>query len=200
MRQDTLSDALASICAAFGRTAPSGVIRESVWSKVNHIPDEAVGWIVEQICDESKIPDNIGKAISQGWYAWQRANPQRLAKTRCESGCDSGWRHCWRQGERGRWVYFVAPCPVCQKREERILSPKELEASGAVVMPTGYSGGPLAFDRDKGYGALWPAGLEAGEPSRAREIARQRPDMRPDSQRLRHLPEREMGDAVGWGG
>lgn len=201
MRHDTLIFAMGMIYAAFGKPAPVGRVIDSVAARTQHIPDEAMAWIIEQICDEARLPENIGRAIVRGWDAWQQAHPERLAKAVCRLSCDAGYRHCWRNtgtADAARWAYFVAPCPACQRREVPILSTRELEAGGVVVMPGGFRGGPLEFDRQHGFGVLWPRGTVVGSGVDMRRVAGEMPSMRQERQRLAALTDNELRDAAGW--
>ena len=75
---------------------------------------------------------------------------------------------------------------------------RELRERGFVVMPVGYAGGPVQFDRDSELGALWPVGTPEGCGKRfLSATAEGKRDMRLDPLRLRAMSEAERADVVG---
>ena len=73
---------------------------------------------------------------------------------------------------------------------------RELREQGVVVMPVGYAGGPVQFDRDSELGALWPLGTREGT-GRHLLSASKSTDMHLDPLRLRAMSEAERADVVG---
>lgn len=71
------------------------------------------------------------------------------------------------------------------------VSLRELEEQGCEIMPVGYSGGQVAFDRDKGFGCLWPLGMDITAPRRKMRVG---VTLCQDYERLRHLTENERED------
>ena len=63
---------------------------------------------------------------------------------------------------------------------------RALERLGCRVMPPDYPGGPVAFDRDNGFGRFWPLGLDAARPRRTLRVG---VDMRPDPRRADPCPD-----------
>ena len=168
MTEMTLQDSLEVIYSTFGRSVPSIPVVRAIRSRVCDIPDQAMGWIVTRICDEERLPSNVGLAIAHGWNAWQRAHPRRIARGHCTAGCDNGHWHCWEKNNTGKWVYFVSPCRSCRVRDVPIPSVSDLKLAGVDVMPSGFSGGPLEYDRQRRYGCLWPLELQTARGAAAR--------------------------------
>lgn len=200
MNGNTFFDMMKDIYAIFNRPVPpeSSPFVMSVWERTSHIPDEAVGYIVGQIADEERMPQNMGRAILRAWESWQANNPGRMVHVRCHVCGDEGFFWCWKQDEEtGKYRHFLSPCPACRKAEYPLPSMQELRDSGIVVMPVDYAGGPVQFDRDSGLGALWPVGTQEGAGKRFVSVAEATPDMRLDPRRCRVLSEAERADVVG---
>lgn len=202
MNGDTFFGMMRNIYAVFNKPVPSdsSPFVMSVWERVNHVPDEAVPYIVNQIADEERMPQNVGRAILRAWESWQTNNPGRMVHIHCDVCGGDGFFWCWKQDEKtGKYQHFLSPCPACRKADYPLPSMRELRERGVVVMPVGYAGGPVQFDRDSELGALWPVGTPEGCGKRflsATEGEGKR-DMRLDPLRLRAMSEAERADVVG---
>ena len=86
MNGDTFFGMMRNIYAVFNKTVPSdsSPFVMSVWERVNHVPDEAVPYIVNQIADEERMPQNVGRAILRAWESWQANNPGRMVHIHCD--------------------------------------------------------------------------------------------------------------------
>jgi hypothetical protein len=169
MTYDNFLQALRRISAAFGRVIPAGAPLDTIWERAQSIPDEAVEYIVNRIRNEERLPSNPGLHFSRGWEAWMQDNPQRIAKMTCPVGCKAGYRDLWRRDEEGKWRHYVSPCPECSPSAVVAPSVRQLEESGAVVMPVNYPGGPAGFDRDNKFYAIYPEPRAEQEQARRQE-------------------------------
>ena len=86
MNGDTFFGMMRNIYAVFNKPVPSdsSPFVMSVWERVNHVPDEAVPYIVNQIADEERMPQNVGRAILRAWESWQTSNPGRMVHIHCD--------------------------------------------------------------------------------------------------------------------
>lgn len=197
MRQEKFNALLRQVYATFGRTPPVSDVRDVIWDKIRDVPDEAVPFMADQLCNRDELPRNVARALTEAWGAWKSANPARIVREHCPHCLDEGVFHCWAQEPgNGRWHKFAVPCPYCQTPEDGSRVPADLramKAAGVDIMPPDYAGGPVAYDRWRGYGCLWPADLDTGTP---RPQMRVGVDMRRDARRVRHIPARERQDTV----
>lgn len=197
MRQEKFNALLRQVYATFGRTPPVSDVRDVIWDKIRDVPDEAVPFMADQLCNRDELPRNVARALSEAWGAWKSANPARIVREHCPHCLDEGVFHCWAQEPgNGRWHKFAVPCPYCQTPEDGSRVPADLramKAAGVDIMPPDYAGGPVAYDRWRGYGCLWPVDLDTGTP---RPQMRVGVDMRQDGRRVRHIPARERQDTV----
>lgn len=197
MRQEKFNALLRQVYATFGRTPPVSDVRDVIWDKIRDVPDEAVPFMADQLCNRDELPRNVARALTEAWGAWKSANPARIVREHCPHCLDEGVFHCWAQEPgKGRWHKFAVPCPYCQTPEDGSRVPADLramKAAGVDIMPPDYAGGPVAYDRWRGYGCLWPADLDTGTP---RPQMRVGVDMRQDARRVRHIPARERQDMV----
>ena len=197
MRQEKFNALLRQVYATFGRTPPVSDVRDVIWDKIRDVPDEAVPFMADQLCNRDELPRNVARALTEAWGAWKSANPARIVRGHCPHCLDEGVFHCWAQEPgNGRWHKFAVPCPYCQTPEDGSRVPADLramKAAGVDIMPPDYAGGPVAYDRWRGYGCLWPADLDTGTP---RPQMRVGVDMRQDARRVRHIPARERQDMV----
>ena len=168
-----------------------------IWDKIRDVPDEAAPFLADQLCNRDELPRNVARALAEAWGAWKSATPARIVREHCPHCLDEGVFHCWAQEPgNGRWHKFAVPCPYCQTPEDGSRVPADLramKAAGVDIMPPDYAGGPVAYDRWRGYGCLWPADLDTGTP---RPQMRVGVDMRQDARRVRHIPARERQDTV----
>lgn len=197
MRQEKFDGMLRQVYATFGRTPPVGDVRAVIWDKIRDVPDEAAPFLADQLCNRDELPRNVARALTEAWGAWKSANPARIVREHCPHCLDEGVFHCWAQEPgNGRWHKFAVPCPYCQTPEDGSRVPADLramKAAGVDIMPPDYAGGPVAYDRWRGYGCLWPADLDTSTP---RPQMRVGVDMRQDARRVRHIPARERQDTV----
>ncbi len=192
MTEQTFSHLLGTVYATFGRPVPQGDIRAAIWLRVQDVPDEACGWIASKLCDEERLPANMGRALAQAWNAWLMEHPERFARAEACPECRDGWLDCWSE-QGGKWRHWVAPCPRCRATAGPAETREQLAARGVSVMPAEYRGGPLAFDRDNGFDAL---GAVSGVSTAWREAAQKLPDMLPDTRRFRALSDAELADVA----
>lgn len=197
MRSEKFDDLIRQVYATFGRAMPNGDVKAVIWDKVRDVPDEAVPFLADQLCNRDELPRNVARALTEAWGAWKSANPARIVREHCPHCLDEGVFHCWAQEPgKGRWHKFAVPCPYCQTPEDGSRVPADLramKAAGVDIMPPDYAGGPVAYDRWRGYGCLWPVELDTSTP---RPQMRVGVDMRQDDRRVRHIPARERQDTV----
>lgn len=197
MRQEKFDGMLRQVYATFGRTPPVGDVRAVIWDKIRDVPDEAAPFLADQLCNRDELPRNVARALTDAWGAWKSANPARIVREHCPHCLDEGVFHCWAQEPgNGRWHKFAVPCPYCQTPEDGSRVPADLramKAAGVDIMPPDYAGGPVAYDRQRGYGCLWPVELDTSTP---RPQMRVGVDMRQDDRRVRHIPARERQDVA----
>jgi hypothetical protein len=66
----------------------------NIWyDKLYYIPDEATGWIVNQIQELDTLPRNLPKFFRQYWRAWKSEHPEKMTgeKEPCNDCCDEGY-------------------------------------------------------------------------------------------------------------
>lgn len=103
----------------FSRQTPTQSARDLWYGKVEKIPGEALPWILDWIGrDRDSWPINLPKTVWAGWYAWQEANPKRVAPeatvhVECDApGCTDGY--LWLESDhRGRVYSAMAHCDRC---------------------------------------------------------------------------------------
>lgn len=201
MRLDTFEAGIDRIYTIFGMSRKPSKDMQLVWyTRLDHIPDEAVNFIVEQICDLESMPRNMTVAWKNYWSNWKTANPSKIVRQDCQLCRNTGARDCWaRPEDGGPWVHFMTPCPACQSNDTRMPMPlAELEAKGAIIMPVGYRGGPVGFDRDNGFGCLHHVSLDTSTPRKTMHVG---VNMKQDFKRVRHLPageREEYGQSASW--
>lgn len=197
MRRDVFATIIDRIYSTFGRTSPVGNVLTVIWSRAQDIPDEAAVAVADRICDEDRLPGNMGKAMYAGWLDWMERNPSRITnKSGCEQ-CDDGWMHCWSHTHGyadNRLLYWLAPCATCRPQADGASTASALTARKVLVMPAHYPGGALFFDRDNGLGVLYVLNGAQGDLSGKRPNVT---DMRRDMRRFSGLSEAEYADAVG---
>lgn len=197
MRQEKFDGMLRQVYATFGRAVPVGDVKAVIWEKVRDVPDEAAPFLADQLCNRDELPRNVARALSEAWGAWKSANPARIVREHCPHCLDEGVFHCWAQEPgNGRWHKFAVPCPYCQTPEDGSRVPADLRAmreSGIDIMPPDYEGGPVAYDRQRGYGCLWPVELDTSTPRKKMLVG---VDMKQDRNRVWHLPEAERQDVA----
>ena len=150
-----------------------------VFPKVQHVPSEAIAWILSRITDEAEtMPSNLGKAVIGGWNAWLMDNPDRRAKADAVDCPECNRGALLVQDAAGTTAVFA--CQVCNQAPAGWHRARrgDLFAQGWVLQPSEMA----AADR------------------KAELVRKQLPDARMDSQaetarRMRHIPEYEQGEA-----
>lgn len=168
MTSNIFDSMIGKIFATFGRNSPSREVREAIWDRVKDVPDEAALYMTEQLCNRDELPRNVGKALGDAWSAWKATNPSRIVREHCPHCLDVGAFHCWaREPQTGKWHKYAVPCPYCQTPADGSRVPADLRAmrdAGVDIMPPDFQGGPVEYDRWKGYGCLWPVDLDTSTP------------------------------------
>lgn len=142
-----------------------------VFPKVQHIPSEAVGWILGRITDEAEnMPSNLGKAVQGGWQAWLTDNPDRRAAREAHDCPECNRGVLFVQSEAGTAIFGCAYCNQAPGRYPR-SSREHLLGMGWQMQSS-----ETAYER--GHKADLPATGIDDEYERAR--------------RMRHIPESEQ--------
>lgn len=87
MNESEFSQAANDIAVFLGASAPTATKILAWMPKVERIPSEAIGYIVEKITDESdRMPANLPKAFREKFRLWQMENPEKTAQI-VQKGC-----------------------------------------------------------------------------------------------------------------
>ena len=87
MTLSEFSEAATHIADFLGASAPTATKLMAWMPKVENIPSEAVGYIIEKITDEAdRMPANLPKAFREKFRAWQMEHPEKVARV-VEPGC-----------------------------------------------------------------------------------------------------------------
>jgi hypothetical protein len=87
MNESEFSQAANDIAVFLGASAPTATKILAWMPKVERIPSEAIGYIVEKITDESdRMPANLPKAFREKFRLWQMENPEKTAQI-VQQGC-----------------------------------------------------------------------------------------------------------------
>ena len=87
MNDVEFSQAANHIAEFLGASAPSATKLMAWMPKVESIPTEAIGYIIEKITDDAdRMPANLPKAFRQHFRAWQMEHPEKVARV-VEQGC-----------------------------------------------------------------------------------------------------------------
>lgn len=87
MTEQELTQASNQIAEFLGSAAPTATKIFAWMPKVERIPSEAIGYIVEKITDESdRMPANLPKAFREKFRLWQMENPEKTAQI-VQKGC-----------------------------------------------------------------------------------------------------------------
>ena len=101
MTSSEFSEAASHIAEFLGASAPTATKLMAWMPKVEHIPAEAIWFIIEKITDEAdRMPSNLPKAFREKFRAWQMEHPEKTAHV-VEQGCadcESGVLHLERDG------------------------------------------------------------------------------------------------------
>ena len=102
MNDIEFSQAANHIADFLGASAPTATKLMAWMPKVENIPAEAVGYIIEKITDEAdRMPANLPKAFREKFRAWQMEHPEKVAHV-VEPGCadcESGVLFLEREGK-----------------------------------------------------------------------------------------------------
>ena len=87
MNESEFSQAANDIAVFLGASALTATKILAWMPKVERIPSEAIGYIVEKITDESdRMPANLPKAFREKFRLWQMENPEKTAQI-VQKGC-----------------------------------------------------------------------------------------------------------------
>ena len=87
MNESEFSQAANDIAVFLGASAPTATKIIAWMPKVERIPSEAIGYIVEKITDEAdRMPANLPKAFRDKFRLWQMENPEKTAQI-VQKGC-----------------------------------------------------------------------------------------------------------------
>ena len=87
MNESEFSQAANDIAVFLGASAPTATKIIAWMPKVERIPSEAIGYIVEKITDEAdRMPANLPKAFRDKFRLWQMENPEKTAQI-IQKGC-----------------------------------------------------------------------------------------------------------------
>ena len=87
MNESEFSQAANDIAVFLGASAPTATKILAWMPKVERIPSEAIGYIVEKITDEAdRMPANLPKAFREKFRLWQMENPEKTAQI-VQKGC-----------------------------------------------------------------------------------------------------------------
>ena len=87
MTEQELTQASNQIAEFLGSPAPTATKIFAWMPKVERIPSEAIGYIVEKITDElDRMPPNLPKAMREKFRLWQAENPEKNAQI-VQRGC-----------------------------------------------------------------------------------------------------------------
>ena len=157
MTPDTCYSLICTIYTTFQRACPSrqSPVFENLFTRLADIPDEHASGIRENIEQLDSLPQNLGKAILGAWETYKMEHGIRQQRRYCPT-CqnDGGWMTIRRTPDGPlAYRYAFAPCPACGVpiSEQPLLSRKQLEESGAIIVPPNYPGGWLKFLADKGF-------------------------------------------------
>lgn len=194
MNRETFLATLSRIYALFGKGSVPPPVSSVLWERVADWPDGVLALVEQRLELAERLPANLYREFSAAWADWKAKNPQRVIRRHCPDCGDVAGFWCWKKGEKGDWTNFFSPCPFCQNGNGTTYpTPQELRGRGVIVMPTGYKGGPTAFDRDRGLGVLWPLGLDVSKP---RQQMRVGVNMAQDPQRIAALTDAEKADVA----
>jgi hypothetical protein len=101
MTDVTFRNEMHRLFGAHAKTA-SRAILDAVWMRVQDKPDEFMIWAVKRLCDEEKLPQNLGRYFEIVLYADWRGSKgyRREALPGCHE-CQNGFIRAWRQdGDR----------------------------------------------------------------------------------------------------
>ena len=194
MTNEQFFDWMKSLYGAFGKNAPALHVVAAAFKRVDSLPDGFFAFAAEQLEDRDTLPANLGRELrSSLWPQYLAQHPAKRAREDCPDCCNARVRFCWGNDvHSGRWQYFAVPCPSCQRGNRHAPATlHELLDHGVDIMPADYSGGPVGYDRDHGYGCLYPRGLMSGaqQPIPVGELADPRA-----AQRKRALSPEERED------
>lgn len=152
MNENTVYDVLCEVYAWFRQHPPlrSSRIVSKIAEKCEDIPDFAASYIEETIGQQKTLPANLVQAFRDAWNSYCMANPGAVPALAACPVCsgDGGWE-AWEPMGDGRMHHFFALCPKCRavRGGQNHPHPYALQKRGVLVMPHGYPGGRLAFEK-----------------------------------------------------
>lgn len=155
MTENTVYDVLCEIYAVFQRTAPvrNARIVSKLAEKCEDIPDYVAEYIEDSVTQQKALPVNMVQAFRDAWNSYCLANPEAAGDGPTCPVCsgDGGWE-AWEPMGEGKTHHFFALCPKCRPRKDgrKYPHPYDLQRRGCLVMPHGYPGGRLAFEKAHG--------------------------------------------------
>ena len=162
MREDTVFSMVCTLYATFGKSAPSrgSAVFQAIYDRISDISDESAEYITEHIQDADTLPVNLGKAILAQYFNWQGENGIKVERSYCRECQGKGGWETIRDHPLfpGKPHFAWAPCPVCSSHlipfGKQGRNRKQLEESGAWVVPPNYPGGRSEYMAKFGlYGA-----------------------------------------------
>lgn len=159
MREDQAHTLVSTLFATFGKAAPSrgSAIFQAIFDRVAEVSEQAIPYITEHLQDADDLPKNLGKAILAQYFNWQSENGIKVQNEYCrECQGKGGWETIRNHPQfDGKLIYQWAPCPSCSAHliphGKQPLHAKDLEESGALVVPPNYPGGRIGYLADKGF-------------------------------------------------
>ena len=152
----TAFEALVSdVYAGFGCNPPGERSRDIWFEQCGHVPSgPPLEWIRQRLLDGATLPRNLGQAIRVLWEEWQANHPEQVVSdSRCCPECDvSGVIFAWAPARDPRtgadtWQRLVRRCRCHPGGNGETR--RDIEALGLMVMPHGYVGGTVAFERER---------------------------------------------------
>ena len=130
------------------------------------------------------------------WSTWRETHPEMCVNTskKCPDCDEPGLIYVWTaqqpSPETGEISYqrTMALCACHPSRTGK--SKREIAVAGGIVMPDGFKGGPVQFEREKGLCA--PLACKPKKPLSIRIGI----NLEPDPRRFQHLPENEKPEKI----
>lgn len=126
-----------------------------LWAEMcEKVSEDSLVWIRSKLVAGDSLPRNFGKAVL-GLYAEWRSQSGRGAQTqRCCPECDTqtpGFFLSWKNDEEtGSLQSYLLRCMCNQDPQwhtQKARTKAQAQREGYTVMPSGYPGGPAAFER-----------------------------------------------------
>lgn len=163
------------------------------WELCKDVPEgQPLDWVRRRLLEAENCPRNLGAEVGRLWSAWREAHPEMCVNTpkKCPDCDEPGLIYVWTaqkpDPETGEIPYrrSMAMCACHPSRAGK--SKREIIASGGLVMPGDFKGGPANFEKENGL-RTFPEQRGPRKPF----LARIGMDLTPNPKRFRHLPENE---------